>query len=71
MAPKEIHKDIVQILHEDTFSYADMKKEAVEFKRDRNSIENESWSGYPKTSTASKQIDAIHCMVLDDRHFTV
>ena len=25
----------------------------------------------PKTSTTDKQVDAIRCMVLDDRHLTV
>ena len=29
-----------------------------------------SWSGYSKTSTINEQVNAIHCMVPDDRHLT-
>ena len=47
------------------------EKWAVEFKRDRDSTENDPRSGCPKTSTANNQVDAIHRNVLDDRRLTI
>ena len=60
----------MQTLAEDFPSYATVKKWAVEFKRGRVSIEDDRWSGRPKTSTTDVQVDAIHHMVLDDRRLT-
>ena len=67
MKLKKIHLDMVQIFAEGSPSYATLKKWAVEFKQGRNSTEDDPRSGHPKTSTTDGQVNAIHCMVFDDR----
>ena len=47
-----------------------MKKGAIKFKQDRDSTEDDSLLGHPKTSTTDEQVDAIHCLDLDDRSLT-
>ena len=71
MSPKEIHEDMVQTLGEDSPSYSTIKKWAAEFKRGRDSTEDDPRSGRPKTSTTDEQVHATHRMVLDDRRLTV
>lgn len=43
MPPKEIHEEMVHTLAEDSHSYATVKMLAVDFKRERNSTENDPW----------------------------
>ena len=71
MSPKEILEDMVQTLGEDSPSYSTIKKWAAEFKRGRDSTEDDPRSGRPKTPTTDEQVDAIHRMVWDDRRLTV
>ena len=68
---KEIHGYIVQILAEDSPSYATEEKRAVEFLRGKDSTENDRQSGRPKTSPTEEQVDDILRMVLYDRRLTV
>ena len=69
MTSKETHSNIV--LAEDSLFYAAVKNWATEFKRNRDNIENEFRSNRLLTSTTDEQVDAIHCLILDKRHFTV
>ena len=62
MTSKEIHEDQINIFADDFSSYATEKKWAVEFKQSSENTEDNLWSGYPKTSKADEQVDAIHCM---------
>ena len=62
---------MLKILDEDSPSYTTVKKRTVEFKRGKDSTEDGSRSGRPKTSTTDKQVDAIYRMVLDERRHTV
>ena len=62
---------MVQVLAEDSPSYATVKKWAAKFKQDRHSTEDDPQSGHSKAATIDKQVDAIHCMVLNDRHLSL
>ena len=67
MTPKEIHEDMVKTLDDDSPSYSTIKKWAAEFKRGRESIEDDPRSGHPRTSTTDDQVETNHRTVLDDR----
>ena len=71
MTPKEIHEDRMQIFADNSLSNATVKKWAVKFKWLKDCTEGDSCSGHLKTSITDDQVDAIHQMVLDDRHLTV
>ena len=71
ITPKEIHEDMVRIFAEDSPPNTTVKRWAAEFKRGRDSSEDDPQSGRPKTSTTDAQVDAIHRLVLDDRRLTV
>ena len=61
---KGIYEDMIQILAEE-FSTSATVKWAAEFKRLRDSTENDLWSGCQKTSTTVEQVETIHCKALD------
>ena len=67
MTSKEIYDDIVQIIAEDSFSYITVKRSTEEFKQSRNNAKIYLLSGYPQKLTTDEKVDAIHCMILDDR----
>ena len=71
MSPKTIHEDIVTTLGDDSPSYSTVKKWSADFKRGRTSTEDDPRSGRPKTATTDIQVEAIHCMVMDDRRITI
>lgn len=71
MTPKEIHEDMVKTLDDDSPSYSTIKRWAADFKRGRESIEDDPRSGRPKTSTTDDQVEAIHRTVLDDRRLSI
>ena len=48
-----------------------MKKWAAEFKRGRESLEDDPRSGRPSTATTQENIDRIHQMVMSDRRLTI
>ena len=48
-----------------------VKKRAAQFKRGRESLENDSRSGRPSMATTQKNIDCIYQMVKDDKRSTV
>ena len=71
MSPKEIHEDMVDTLGDDSPAYSTVKKWVAEFKRGRESVEDDARSGRPRTSTSDVQIDAVRNMVLADRRVTI
>ena len=48
-----------------------MKKWAAEFKRGRESLEDDPRSGRPASATTQENINRVHHMVMDDRRLTV
>ena len=47
-------------------SYSTVKR-AAEFKRGRESVEDDGWSGRPKDATADKHVKVVHPLVMCDR----
>nr|XP_006821729.1 PREDICTED: uncharacterized protein LOC100378135 [Saccoglossus kowalevskii] len=71
MTPKEIHEDMVTTLGEVSPSYSTVKKSVANFKRDKESTKDDPRSGRPQSATTDNQVEAIHCMVINDRLVTI
>ena len=67
MPTKEIHEDFMETLGKKSPSYSTVKKWAGEFKRRRESIEDDGWSGCPKDATADGNVKVVHTLVMCDR----
>ena len=67
----EIYEDVVQTIAKNSYSYATIKKWAAEFNWGRDSTGEDLWSDHPKTSITDEQVDAIHHIILDNRHLTI
>ena len=70
LSPKEIHGYMVPTLREDAPSYSMVKKWVAEFKRGRESLEDDPRPGRPATDTTQETIDKIHDMIFADRRLT-
>ncbi len=70
LSPKEVHEDMVETLGEGAPSYSMVKKWAAEFKRGRESLEDDPRSGRPVTVTTQEVIDKIHDMISADQRIT-
>uniref|UniRef100_A0A3Q0T381 Mos1 transposase HTH domain-containing protein n=1 Tax=Amphilophus citrinellus TaxID=61819 RepID=A0A3Q0T381_AMPCI len=70
-APKDIHADMVATLGDDAPALSTVQKWAAEFKRGRESLEDDPRSGRPVTATTRENIDRVHHMVMDDSRLTV
>ena len=69
MPPKEIHEDFMETLGKESPSYSTVKKCAEEFKRGRQSAEDDGHgqSGLPKDATADENAKVVHTLVMCDR----
>src|SRR6476619_5411601 len=67
LSPKEIHEDMTATLGEDAPSYSMVKKWAAEFKRGRQSLEDDPRPGRSVTVSTRETIDKIHDMILGDQ----
>ena len=67
MTPKEIHKDFMKTLENESPSYSTVKKWDAEFKRGKESIENDAKSGRPKDATTDENVEIVHNLVVCDR----
>ena len=66
MAHKEIHEDFMKTLGNES-PYSTVKKWAAEFKRGRESIEDDAGSGRPKDTTTDENVKIVHNLVMCDR----
>ena len=71
LAPKDIYADIVAILWDDAPALSTVKKWAAEFKKGKESLEDDPRSGRPASATTQGNIDRVHHMVMDDRCLTI
>ena len=67
MTSKEIREDFMKTLGNESPSYSTVKKWAVEFKRWRESIENDERSGRPEDATTDENVEIVHNLVMCDR----
>jgi [histone H3]-lysine36 N-dimethyltransferase SETMAR len=71
LKPIEIHNEMVSVLGDDAPSKSMVFKWALQFRRGRESIEDDCRSGRPIVATCPKMINAIRDMVMDDRRMTL
>ena len=71
LTPKDIHTNMVAALGDDAPALSTVKKWAAEFKKGRESLEDDPRSGHPASATTQKNIDHVYHMVMDDRCLTV
>ena len=70
LPPKEVHEDMIATLGEEAPSYTTVKKWAAEFKRGRESLEDDPRSGRPVTVSTQDVIDKVLDIILADRRTT-
>ncbi|KAL7374618.1 hypothetical protein ABVT39_004094 [Epinephelus coioides] len=70
-APKDIQADVVATLGDDAPALSTVQKWAAEFKRGRESLEDDPRSRCPATATTQENIANVHHMVMGDRRLTV
>ena len=66
LTPTEIHLRIVNVYGDSSPSVSTVKKWAAEFKRGRESVQNDPREGHPKTVTTPEIIEKVHDMILED-----
>ena len=70
LTPKDIHNDMVALLGKDAPSYATVKRWVVEFKRSRQSVEDDTCPGRPVTVAMPEMVNKVHDIVMTDRRVT-
>ena len=71
LTTKKYHADMFSTLGDDAPALSTVKKWAAEFKRGRESLEDDPRSGRPSTATTQENIDHIHQMVINDIRLTI
>ena len=66
MPPKEIHEDFMETLGKES-PYSSVKKQAAEYKRGRESVEDDGRSGRHKDAWADENVMVMHTLVMCDR----
>ena len=67
MPPKEINEDFMETLGKESAFYSTVKKWAADFKRGRESVEDDIRSGRPKYATSDENVKFVHTLVMCDR----
>ena len=67
MPPKETHEDFMETLGRESPSYSTVNKWAAEFKRGRESVDDDEQSGHPIDVTNDETVKAVHTVVMCDR----
>ena len=70
LTPEDIHNDMVATLGRDAPSYATVKRWVAEFKRGRQSLEDDSHPGRPVTVATQEMVNKVHDIVMTDRRVT-
>ena len=70
MTASEIHDDMLKTLAESAPSYATVTRWTREFKRGRDSVEDDPRSGRPPTATTQDKVDLALQMVMQDRRIS-
>ena len=70
LAPKAIHEDLVNTYGENAPSYPMIKKWAAEFKRGRESLEDDRRCGHPVSVGIQENITKVLEIVMGDRRVT-
>ena len=67
LTPKNIHNDMVATLGKDAPSYATVKRWVAEFKRGRQSLEDDPRPGRPVTVATPEMVKKVHDIVMTNR----
>lgn len=67
LSATDIHADMKNTLGEAAPSFSTVAKWTSEFKRGRQSVEDDHRSGRPKTATTPQMIQKVHNIVMEDR----
>ena len=67
MFPKEIHEDFMETPGKESSSFSTATKWAAEFRRRRESIEDDERSGCPKEATTDEKVQTVHSLVMCNR----
>ena len=70
LTPKDIHNDMVATLGKDAPSYAKMKSWVAEFKRGRQSLEDDPRPGRPVNVATPEMVNKVHDIIMIDRRVT-
>ena len=63
----QIHEDFMETLGKESPSHRTVKKWAAEFRRGRESIEDDGRSRRPKDATADENVKVMHIFLMCDR----
>ena len=63
----EIHEEFMETLGKESPSFSTVKKWATEFKRGRESVEDDGRSGRSKDATTDENVKVVHTLVMCDR----
>ena len=67
LTPKDIHNDMVAMLGKDAPSYSTVKRWVAEFKRGRQSLEDDPRPVRPVTVPMPEMVNKVHDIVMNDR----
>ena len=67
MSPKDIHYDFIKTLGDEPPSYSKVNKWAAEFRRGRESLEDNEWSECHKEALTDENVELVHSRLMYDR----
>lgn len=67
----DIHARFIKVYGDSSPSFSTIKKWAAEYKRGRDSLDDDPREGRPKSATTPEIVKKVHDMILDDRRIKV